>query len=190
MPLTTQQAATLKAAIDGNPTWAAFPLTNDGYIDLSIALNQLATPNFWVYSTAVDLQAIKDAIIWANLTPADVPDGTQAWANRSLQCQGKQFNLQLILPVTGTFDASKVNARVGLQDALQGIRSGVGGASQGAGWSAVQQVLARRATFFERIFADVTLGAPVQDGSTRTLAATMVLQGAPAPADIEQARNS
>jgi hypothetical protein len=186
MPLTTQQAATLKAAIDANPTWSAFPLTGDGYIDLAAALSRQASPNFWVYATDVDVQTIKDAVIWSSLTPTDAPDGTQAWTNRSLQCQGKQFNLQLILPVTGPFNASNINARAGLQDALQGVRSGAGGVVQDAGWSAVRQSLTRRASHFERMFADTANG----NGSTRSLAATMVLEGAPSHADIEQARNA
>lgn len=182
--LTTQQATTLRTAINAIPAWAAFPLTADGFIDLAAVLSQQVSPNFWVYATNVDVQIIKDAVVWASLTPTDVPDGTQAWANRSLQCQGKQFNLQLILPVTGTFNAANINARAGLQDALQNVRSGAGGAAQDAGWAAVRQSLTRRANHFEKLFADVAGG----NGSTRLLAATMVIEGNPTPQDIEQAR--
>lgn len=190
MSLTPAQSTALKAAIGANPTWAAFPLTPDGFLDLSTALNAQATPAFWVWSRNADLTAIKAAVVWANLTPADTPDGTQAWANRSLQCQGKQFNLQLILPQAGgfgsTFNASDVNLRAGLQDALTGVRSGVGGASQSAGWTAVQQVLARRAKFGEKILADTTTG----DGSTRVLSANLVFEGDLSAADVQTARES
>lgn len=171
--LTTAQILALKAAIDANPTWAAFPLSGDGYYDLAQALSKEALPVFWVWSTEVDVQLIRAAISWANLTPTDVPDGTQTWANRSLQCQGKQFNLQMIIPVTGTLNATDVNTRNGLQDALQNVRSGVAGAAQDAGWPAARNVLARKAKAIEQILSDTTVG----NGSTRVLSASMVYEG-------------
>lgn len=186
MPLTQPQLNALKAAINANPIWAAYPMSGDGHFDLAVQLNKEAVPNFWVWSKNADVQAIRAAIVWANLTPADVPDGTQAWANRSLQCQGKQFNIQNIVPFTGTLDASDVNLRNGLQDALQNVRSGVGGASQDAGWSAVRSTLARKAKYIEKILADTALG----DGSTRTLSANLVFEGTITDADVMQARNS
>lgn len=186
MTLTTQQKATLKAAIIANPVWAAYPMTGDGHYDLARALSQVAAPSFWVWSTNASVQAIRAAIVWANLTPSDVPDGTQAWANRSLQCQGKQFNLQMIIPYVGTLDASDVNLRNGMQDALQGVRSSVGGAAQDAGWAAVRATLARQAKFIEQILANTTNG----NGSTRPLSATMVWEGDISDADVAAARNS
>jgi hypothetical protein len=185
MALTTQQLTTLKAAINANPTWAAFPNSGDGNFDLARVLSGQATPAFWVWSTTADVQSIRAAVIWANLTPADVPDGTQTWANRSLHCQGKQFNLQLLIPMTGTLNASDINLRNGVQDALTGVRSGVAGASQSAGWTAVQGTLARRATNIEQILADTTNG----NGSTKPLSATMVHEGSVSDADVAAARN-
>jgi hypothetical protein len=184
MALTPAQKTTLKAAITANPTWAAFPLNGDGYFDLAVVLSAEATPAFWVWSTTADVGAIRAAITWANLTPNDVPDGTQTWMNRSLQCQGKQFNLQMIIPFTGVLNASDANLRGGLQDALTAIRSGAGGASQGAGWAAVQAVLARKARNVEQILADTTNG----NGSSKSLAATMVYEGSISQADVESAR--
>lgn len=189
--LTVPQLAALKAAILANSTWNAFPVSGDGYYNLAGELNLEASPAFWVWSSRVDVAAIKAAIVWANLTPADVPDGTQQWANRSLQCQGKQFNLQLILPQVGgigsvTFNATDINLRAGLQDALTGVRSGAAGAAQSAGWTAVQNILARRAKFGEKILADTSLG----DGSTRALSANLVLDGNITPEDVQAARNS
>jgi hypothetical protein len=186
MTLTPAQAATLKAAIDANQVWSAYPLTGDGYFDLARALSMDAAPNFWVWSRSVDVQAIRAAVVWANLTPTDTPDGTQAWANRSLQCQGKQFNLQMIIPFTGTLDASPLNLRNGLQDALQGVRSGAGGVAQDAGWTAVRNTLARRATYIEKVLADTAVG----DGSTRVLSATLVWEGDIGAGDVEIARNT
>ena len=185
MNLNTQQLGTLKIAINANPTWAAYPMTGDGFYDLAVALSKEAAPAFWVWSTDADVKAIRAAVVWANLTPADAPDGTQAWANRSLQCQGKQFNLQMIVPFTGTLNASDVNLRNGLQDALQGVRSGAGGAAQDAGWSAVRSTLARKAKHIEQILADTTNG----NGSTRVLSATMVFEGEISADDVMKARS-
>lgn len=184
--MTPSQLADIKAAIIANPVWNAYPMTGDGYFDLALVLSRQASPAFWVWSTNADVQTIRAAVIWANLTPNDAPDGTQAWANRSLQCQGKQFNLQMLIPMTGTLNASDINLRNGLQDALSNVRSGAGGTSQGAGWAAVQGTLARRATYVERILANTTLG----NGSTKALAATMVYEGAILAADVEAARNT
>lgn len=182
--LTPQQQATLKAAIDANPTWAAYPLSNDGYIDLSRKLNEVAVPNFWVWSSNADVQKVRAAVVWANLTPADVPDATQQWANRSLQCQGKQFNLQMLIPMTGTVDGTDANFRAGLQDALQGVRSGAAGVAQDAGWAAVRNTLARLATWAEMYLADITNGT----GATRATSATMMFDGNLSPLDVELTR--
>lgn len=184
--LTSQQAVVLKAAILANPVLSAFPLTADGFLNLRDALNADANPNFWVWSTNTEVQAIRAAVVWSNLTPNEAPDGTQAWANRSLQCQGKQFNLQMIIPFAGTFSGVDANIRNGLQDALQGVRSGAGGAVQDAGWAAVRNTLARKAKFVEQIFANTSGG----DGSTRALSATMTFEGFLTAADIETARLS
>jgi hypothetical protein len=184
--MTPAQLQTLKTAINANPTWTAYPLSGDGYFDLARALSQEATPTFWVWSTTADVGAIRAAVTWANLTPSDAPDGTAQWTNRSLQCQGKQFNLQMILPFQGTVNASDANLRTGLQDALQGVRSGAGGVAQDAGWVAVRNALARKAKYIEQILADTSVG----NGSTRTLSATMVHEGAVSDADVMAARAS
>ena len=184
MTMTQPQYAALKAAINANPTWAAYPPTGDGFYDLAKALSAEASPVFWVWSTAADVGVIRAAVTWANLTPADAPDGTQQWANRSLQCQGKQFNLQMILPFTGTINASDTNLRAGLQDALQGVRSGASGVAQDAGWTAVRNALARKAKYIEQILADTAAG----NGSTRATSATLVYEGDVSDADVRTAR--
>jgi hypothetical protein len=184
MSLTPAQLTALRTAIDVNPTWAAYPLSLDGYFDLARRLNGLAVPNFWVWSTTADVGKVRAAVVWANLTPQDVPDTTQQWANRSLQCQGKQFNLQMMIPFSGTIDGSDSTFRAGLQDALQGVRSGAAGAVQDAGWAAVRNALARRAKWCEMYLADSTNGT----GATRATAATMVFEGDVQPLDVELAR--
>jgi hypothetical protein len=182
--LTPAQLTTLKTAINNTPEWAAYPNSGDGWFDLARKLNETASPNFWVWSTNADVAAVRAAIVGANLTPTDAPDGTQQWMNRSLQCQGKQLSLQLFLPFSGTLNASDANLRTTLQDALQGVRSGAGGASQDAGWTAVRNTLARLATSAEKILADTGTG----DGSTRANSANLVFQGSLSTEYIRLAR--
>ncbi len=184
MALTTAQLATLKGAVDATPAWAVYPLTGDGFYDLAQTLNSLASPQFWVWSTDADAGAIRAAIVWANLTPTDAPDGTQSWANRSLQCQGKQFSLQIMLSGATSINGADTNLRAGLQDALQGVRSGVGGAAQDAGWSAVRNALARRATYVERLLADTAAG----NGASRAASATLTFEGEVSAEDVSLAR--
>lgn len=174
MELTNAQRQTLKTYIASQPALAAQPLDSTGADAIAKVLNAEASPACYVWATDASVQAIRARITWANLTPADAPDGTQAWANRSLQCQGKQFSLQLIVPMTGTLDASDPNLRAGLQDALTAIRSGAGGTAQGAGWAGVQGALTRKARLIEKVLADTSGG---QDGSTKPLAATMGAEG-------------
>src|SRR5256885_2058411 len=113
MALTHAQQTALKADIAADPTLNALPANSDGYQAIADAYNALASPAFWVFDTKVKIDAIYDQITWANLTPADaVPTDTslncEIWTARSLSCQGKQFNLQLLLSrPTSTFDASK-----------------------------------------------------------------------------------
>lgn len=184
MSLTAPQLTALRAAIDANQVWSAYPISGDGNYDLARTINGEATPAFWVWATNADVGKVRAAVVWASLTPADVPDGTQQWMNRSLQCQGKQFNLQMIVPFTGTLNGADANLRAGLQDALQGVRSGVGGVSKDAGWAAVRNTLARKATYAEQILADTTGG----NGGTRATSATMVFEGAITDVDIAAAR--
>jgi len=183
--LTQAQLQTLRAAIDANPTWAAYPHSGDGYYDLARAMNTEDSPAFYVWSTSADVAAVRAAVVWANLTPADAPDGTQAWANRSLQCQGKQFNLQMIVPFAGTINGADANLRAGLQDALTGIRSAAGGASQGAGWAAVAQALTRKAKYAEKALADTSSG----NGGAKNTPATLTFEGDVTAEDIQAARS-
>lgn len=190
MALTAAQKTTLKAAIVADPTLSAFPNTSDGNLDLSEYLSRtVASPTFNVYRTNVPASDVFDQVVWANLTPNDAPDGTQSWANRSLACQGKQFNLQtLLIGGAGTVNASKSNVRAGLQDALTNVPSGTGGTTVSAGWVGVRDTaLARAANLVEKILSKTTVQ---QDGSTAAKAATMTFEGSVSDRDIAAARNS
>ena len=193
MILTAAQLLVLKNAILGDGTLSQIDHTsNAGYVQLADAMNVVDSA-FFVYKSDVKVQDIYDQITWANLTPADAPTDTVTpandtaitlarWHNRSLACQGKQFNLQIILQGQNLIDARKANVRAGLQDALTNIPSGASGAPISAGWVAVRDnVLTRKATRAEKLF--VSGG----NGATAATAATMAVEGLVTPDDISKA---
>lgn len=177
--LTPAQLATLKADIlatpalapvlnaPASPIFGAFSLLTDYY-------NGPASPDFFVFRRDVPVDDVFDRVNWANMTPSPAPDTTQAWANRSLACQGKQFNLQTLLVGKTTIDATKSSLRSGLQDALTDLPSGAAGALRQAGWTQVQTILARLATRGEKLFANTSNG----DGASAATAATARVEGA------------
>lgn len=151
--MTPSQNAVIKADILANPDLNSAPMNGDGAWAISDLYNLIAIPDFYVWRTNVPTQEIFDAITWANLTPADVADGTQIWLNRAMACQGKQFNIQTLVTGRDFINASKVNIRVGFQDALTQIPSGVGGANRAAGWATLQLIMSRKATRLEKLLA-------------------------------------
>ena len=200
MALSSAQKATLKAAIAANTTVAGgssayastpinqIPNNSDGNQAIAAWYNGSPTPDFFVWNSQATIASVYDNVTWANLTPTDAPDGTQTWANRSLACQGKQFNLQTILiGAQGIVNATKSSIRAGLQDALSNVPSGVGGATISAGWANVRdKALARKAMNIEKLFADTAGG----NGATAQNSALPVFDGAISPSDVDTARNS
>lgn len=183
--MTSAQLATLKADILADGALNAFPNNSDGASAIAAVYNTIASPNFFVYRIDVPPQDIYDQVVWANLTPTDAPDTTTQWQNRSLSCQGKQFNLQILVQGQTRINASKANIRAGLQDALTNVPSGISGAPVSAGWVGVRDnALARKATRVEKLFA--TGG----NGSTAALAGTMGVEGVLTWQDVDTARNS
>lgn len=150
--LTKPQYTTLKNYINSQPALVTLAVAND-WTAIANTLNAPVAPDFWVWKTNCSVEDIFDAIAWANLTPADVPDLTAAWTNRSLACQGKQFNIQTMLSGRQAINATKASIRTGLQDALTGVPSGAGGAIVAAGWTNVRNVLKRTASLIESIYA-------------------------------------
>lgn len=151
--MTPAQNAVIKADILANPDLNAPLMNGDGAWTIANLYNLIVVPNFFVWRTCIPTQEIFDAITWANLTPADAADGTQLWLNRAICCQGKQFNLQTILTGRDFIDASKANIRVGFQDALTQIPSGVGGTIRSAGWATLHLMMSRKATRLEKLLA-------------------------------------
>jgi hypothetical protein len=158
MPLTTAQKSTLKAAILASQDAAivaAATARND--TELARLLNLPSTFAVWRSTTPAD--EVSDAILWDRLTPIDTPDGSAIQTNRLLLCQSKQINLQVLLQGRETIGTGRPNLRNGLSDALLNVPSGVGGATQDAGWigaGRVKATITRFATVAERVFATGT----------------------------------
>lgn len=152
--LNQTQLNTLKAAIQAETDTDFVEYRANGQTTKILEFyNAEANPAFQVWKVTTSTSDIYDAINWANFTPTDAPDGTATWTNRSLACQGKQFNLQTLLSGRELINTGKSNIRAGLQDALQNIPSGVGGANAAGGWTNVKSVIQRPATRFEKLFA-------------------------------------
>ena len=178
MSLTTAQLVILKNAILGDSALAADVATGNQGVILDY-MNADSSPAFIVWRSSVKVEEIYDAITWSALTPTDNPDDTQAWLNRSLACQGKQFNLQTMLTGRATISGAKPAIRAGLQDALTNVPSGTGGAAVNAGWAAVKSALSRAATRAEKLYA-TGAGTTAAPGS-------LVVDGKLAMYDIVQA---
>lgn len=183
--LSAVQKTTLKAFINGDGNISGQAQNGDGATVIAAYVNTVVSPDFFVYRSAIPVQEIYDQIIWANLTPTDAPDATLQWQNRELVCQGKQFNLEILLQGQVTVSGARANVRAGLQDALTNVPSGVSGATVAAGWVGVRDnVLARKATRLEKLFATG------QSGASSALAATMAIEGPISYQDVQEAREN
>ena len=178
MSLTPPQIAVLKQALfaETDPTFVSY--RNSGAVGAMQDWYN-APGTFVAWRTLTHTSALMDAIVWANLTPTDAADLTQSWANRSLSCQGKQFNLQLMIGGRDSLPTGKVNIRNGLQDALSNVPSGASGALMSAGWTAVRTAMQQFASRAETLYATGT--------GTATTPGVLVLDGAIDTYDVIQA---
>lgn len=185
--MTPAQLQTLKTAILADNTLNAFPNNTDGAAGIAALLNTLAVPDFMVWRTEVPVANIFDAITWVNYTAADPPEATGIYTARAMAIQTKQMNLQNMLTGRATLDASKVNVRAGLRDAVVALPAGASGAAVSAGGASGATVLnacTRKALRIEKI---LTAGPQ----TTGTVAAdVMGWEGQVSYQDVDQARNS
>lgn len=191
--LTQAQKTAFKANFQANTTVLTRPnntmvimntLTADSSPDdLDMAANWYngnASPDFNVFKTSLASQDIFDQITWANYTPQDAPDNTVTWSNRSLACQGKQFNLQIMLQSAGSVNPSHINLRAGINDATTNLPSGVNGANKSGGWSNILPIMRRLANNLEKLFAVQTSGVgvtPADPLGATTNPALLVFEG-------------
>jgi len=159
MSLTAQQTAALKAYIQADPDGLGFaPLVAAGDAGGIQALLNAKTPAFSVLDPAADANAILDAILLANYTPAAAVATANAQV-AALYCQAKQNNLFLLLqrPNQTTFDATKPNNVAGLKDATLQLPSKADLSNQTGGWTGatvtVPMRLVKTATYFQKLFA-------------------------------------
>lgn len=148
--MTPAQYTTLKSLADADQTASAL-IAQGNDIGLADWMNAPTSQYIWRQYTPAD--DVFDAIVWANLTPIDAPDGTALWTNRALLCQAKQINLQIMLQGKERIATAKATTRAGLSDALLNVPSGASGATQSAGWAAVKSVISRIGTRAEMALA-------------------------------------
>lgn len=189
--MTSAQLATLKAHIDASSDLNVFPNNSDGAVEIAKRLNLDASPDFNVFRSSVSAAEIFDQVTWANYTPQDTPDNTVTWSNRSLACQGKQFNLQILLQSQAAFNAGRIQLRAGLNDATTNLPSGASGASRSGGWAGILPILRRKATRAEKLFAVQTSGVGVNAGDAlgaTTNPGLLGFDGTVSGNDVDQAR--
>lgn len=193
MNFTEAQLQTLRTWLDANA---------DGLDDeaAASALNATASPDYWVWRNDVPAGEIFDLITWANYTPADAPDSTATWTNRSLACQGKQFNLQtMLIGSNGSLDCGKPGIRAGLNDATTALPSGAGGQSRSGGWANIVAAIRTKATVAEKLFGAVATGTGNNGANPRgdttnpdnygTGAGGAILRGLVTSGNVSEARN-
>jgi len=151
--------------------------------------------DFNVFRSNVPIEDIWDNVTGANYTPSDAITGANSsqWSACSLACQGKQFNLQLLMANRATFNAGKIKQRTTLNDATQNLPAGAAFALVSGGWSNILIILRRLAKNIEKLFAVQTSGVGVNSGDalgTTTNPALLVFEGLVSGDDITSARNS
>jgi hypothetical protein len=159
--MTPAQIVVLKAAITAKPTWAAFPMTSDGYFDLAVVLNGLAAPAFIVWKGNVSIAATGQAFSGTELAGMTTANQTR---------------LQTIAQyLAGGYNPALADVRQMFND----IWSGAGGALTRANLLVLWK---RSATYAEKILATGT--------GTDAAPATMGYEGLLDASDVFQARNS
>lgn len=162
--MTPQQLATLKAAIDADPVMSAKPMNGDGYFDVAVILNQQASPDFYVWKTAVNVTEImQNGFDWTRVDNLTVGKA-RIWE---------------FMTAAGTLDPSKANVRAGFE-ACFSVEAGDQTTRQ-----AIYNGSQRLATRFEKLFA---VGAGTASTHHGVGPATMVLVSPVSPFDVEQAR--
>lgn len=144
------QLNAIKTAVIADPVADGYRVAGDAY-SLKAWLNSASSKVVWRSTTSGN--AVRNAILWANMTPAASPDGTALYTNRSLYAQAKQISLQTIVQGQQQIASGVAGIRAGLQDSLTALPTKVDGSNQAAGWVAVQSVMQRPATNTEAVFA-------------------------------------
>lgn len=161
MALTTEQLATLKAAIAADPVLNALPNNTDSAFEIAYQMNQPASPDFIVWKSNVSVDEImRNGMAWDRVDNLSVGKARiWDWMTR-----------------LGTLDASRANIRAGIDAAW------VGTAADLAVRATVYTHCKRKATRCEKLLASGT--------GSEAGPATMTFEGNLSYQDAFNARNS
>lgn len=149
--LTTAQLQTLKAAIDADGALAAQPNNSDGAFAIAAVLNQLASPDYYVWRSNVGRADVYNT----------VGDGASTWdwtiyKNQSVSEQNAWT--QIFMGDQANF--GQLNVRVGIGKIF------TGSAGANAQRDHVLSVGRRKATRCEKIFAVAVVAPPANTGNS------------------------
>jgi hypothetical protein len=171
MPLTTAQNATLKADIQADPALNSQPNNSDGNAAIAAVYNANASPDFWVWKSAIT----KDELVGGT-----GPEGTTfAWtgAGYITRSQGERDAFNAIFDSQGRVNPSRANVRTAFSDIFSG-----GTAPAPANRTHMLAISRRKATRVEKLLATGT-------GSTAS-PALLNFEGTITGQDVEAARDS
>jgi hypothetical protein len=189
--LSPTQQTTLRTDVQADSTLNILSHIMDSAFAIADAYNAQSTSNTSVWWTACPVDAVFNAVTWANYTPTDVtPTDTalnaQIFTARTLVTQIKQMNLQNMLSGRQTINAAYTNVRSGLRDAVIQLPTGASGAMTTAGGASGVTVMTAcirptKATRAEKLFS---AGA----STTGTVTAdVLTFEGYLSPNDVFQA---
>jgi len=176
--MTPAQLSNFKTAILSDPNLTT--LVSTGQTG-AIAQYYQADSAFWVWRSSTPSSDIVDAVTWSNYTPSDAPDSTTLFLNRCEICAIKRDNMRAML-ASERLLTGKNSTRVNLQDALQNVPAGAGGALLDAGWigaGKVKATISRLANKLEALFATGT-GTSANPGA-------LVVEQVPGISDVDKA---
>ena len=162
MALTAPQQATLKAYVEADHVLSLKTPSAQSASEIKVALAVEVTPAWYVYRTNMPKQEVQNAVLYANMTPAQaIPanntnEALQIWIAKNLLAQGKQLNLQNLLLGNDNINFALPNIRAGFQDALTFLPTKNDGTTQQAGWPALQLLISRSANTLEKLLATGT----------------------------------
>jgi hypothetical protein len=192
MALTTEQKATLKAAILADPVLNAHPNSLDGAFAIALEVNKFPTPDFLVWMTNTPVQDVIDAVDGSRYTPSDaIPTTTielsQIYQSRILACQTKQISFQTLVIGRDFINSSKANIRAWLRDSVIQVPAGANGAVLSPGGSSGVTALTaclRKARIIEKLLS-------TGSATTGTVTGNLLgFEGSISPQDVEAARGS
>ena len=180
MAVTPAQLATLKAAINADPTLSAFQMTGDGYFDLAVFLNtSIATPDFWIW---------RESVPKGEYTQGTSVDGTTFnWTGAGFitRSVGERDAWRELFNGTGQLNPALVSVRQALNDIFSGAT-----APAPANRTHLLAVSRTKATRIQKVFAVASAAPPTPSGALGSVTAVATTSvSSVSPADVEAARN-